>query len=79
MNSDIQGDSNSSLAAYPSGCTLQGEPSVTQNPSQVTSCTVMATRVEWTATLATCTGQRKWAPEAQEKNPENLGIEPRLG
>ena len=32
MNSDIQGDSSSSLAANPSGCTLQGEPSCDPKP-----------------------------------------------
>ena len=47
-----------------------------ENPSPRARCTVVATRIEWTVTLAGTRGQReRQAKASQEENPEELGTE----
>ena len=50
-----------------------------QNPCHCASCTVVATRIEWTATPAVASGTRQGKPETtQEENTERLCVKTRM-
>ena len=52
----VGADSASCLPAYPGSHTLQSEASPARHSRPRTSCTMMATQVKWTATLAEARG-----------------------
>ena len=65
------GDARSTLSTHGGSSTLHGKPTPSQNSRPGASCTVVATRVEWSATPAITLGQREREAQAtQEQSVE---------
>ena len=72
---DVLGDSSTCFSADSGSATLQWKPTATQDPCVSTSSPVMATRVKWLATPASCRRQGKRAPKAtKEQHPKTLRV-----
>ena len=72
---DVLGDSSTCFSADSGSATLQWKPSATQDPCVGTSSPVMATRVKWLATQASCRRQGELAPKGtKEQHPKALRV-----
>ena len=70
-NEDVCGDARSALSTHAGSSTLHGKPTPSQNSRPGASFTVVATRVEWSATPAVTLSQReREAQAAQEQSAE---------
>ena len=80
LDTDVYRHPCSCFPADPCRTTLQRIPSATQNPRGGASSPVVATRIEWLATPASCGTQGELAPKAtQKKHPETLRVETGCG
>ena len=70
---DVGGDASTGFPAHPSGGTFQSVASTTQHPCLRASCSVVATRVMWTATPADTRGGREGKPKAPKKEHSEEG------
>ena len=79
LDADVGRDPSPCLPADASCCALQRKSSAAQHPCQRTRCTVVGTRVEWTATPASGRRQGQRLPKtSEEQHPELLGLERRF-
>ena len=79
LDSDVGRDPSPCLPADANCCALQRKSSAAQHPCQRTRCTVVATRVKWTATPAGERRQGQSLPKtSEEKHPELLRLERRF-
>ena len=69
----IGGDASTGFPAHPSGGTFQSVASTTQHPCLRASCSVVATRVKWTATPAETRGGEQGKLKAPKKEHSEEG------